>query len=146
MGSTHATHDLSPSAELAWGEALDEMDRMREQGDALGALKMARKAWDILPEPKLHCSYAYITAMPLLKTFIAAKDFEDGIAFADHLISTTPRSNEIPVFWVQKGILMYEQGDIENARAAFQRAWDIGGTFGFADEDKKYLSLLPDRR
>ena len=144
MGSTRSTHDLSPTAELIWGETLDEMDRLKEQGDHLGALKMARKAWDLLPEPKLHCSYAYITAMPLLKAFIAASAFEDGIAFADQLISATPRSNEIPVLYVQRGILLYEQGNIGNALQAFKRAWDLGGTFGFAGEDDKYLSLLAD--
>lgn len=142
MNINDSTYDLSPDLEAKWESALDSMDRMKIEGNYGGALEMALAAWGFLPEPKLNCSYAYITAMPLLKSFIMASSFEEGISFADFLINNTPRKNEIPVFIVQKGILMYESGDVEGAYSEFKRAWDIAGKFGFLDEDRKYLDFL----
>ena len=142
MEANNATYDLPPDVEIKWESALNEMDRMRNEGDYVNALKMSRAAWEFLPEPKLNCSYAYITAMPMLKAFILAKAFDEGIAFSDFLITNTPRRNEIPVFLVQKGILKYESGDLDGAYLEFKRSWDTAGKFGFCDESDKYLAHL----
>ena len=124
-----------------WEALLSDARIRMEAGDGVGGLASAQRAWDALPEPKLHCSVSYITLMRLAKAFRAARAFPEGIAMMDWVLANTPFEREVPVFWVQKGILEFESGQLDAARASFAKSWKLAKEFGFTSEDPKYLAF-----
>ena len=134
--------DMSPEQEAVWEPLFSAARQMLERGDGSAALESARSAWNALPEPKLHCSMAYITLMRFARACEVAKAHREGIDILDWAVATTPFQNNIPVFLVQKGILLLHSGEQATAREAFARSWALAKDFGFRGEDPKYLALL----
>lgn len=143
-GSSRAV-DLNNEQEALWNSALDESENYAKDGDMEASYRSALKAWDVLPEPKLLCSYAYITAMAVAKASLASRKFEEGVRFVEWFSANTPREKEVSVFFVQKGILLFESGDVSGALEAFRAAWKKAKKFPFLGEDKKYLQFLVDK-
>jgi hypothetical protein len=133
--------DMTLEQEARWEPLFSAARQMLERNETGKALEAARAAWDVLPEPKLECSMAYITILRLVRAVHMAKAHAEGINLLDWAIKNTPFQNNIPVFLVQKGILLFESGQRAAAKVDFGRAWTLAGDFGFRGEDPKYLAF-----
>jgi hypothetical protein len=134
-------YDMSPEQEARWEVPYAEARLKLESGDGAAALRAARTAWEAIPEPKILCSLSYVTLMRMVRAFLAAREFDDGIEVVEWVLDNNPFERQIPVFWVQKGILQYESGRLDDARVSFAKAWAIAKDFGFKSEDPKYLEF-----
>jgi hypothetical protein len=84
---------------------------------------------------------AYITILRLARAFHMARAHGEGIDLLDWAIKNTRFQNNIPVFLVQKGILLFESGQRAAAKVDFGKSWEFAGDFGFRGEDPKYLAF-----
>ncbi len=132
--------DMTSEQEVRWEALFSAARQMLEQNDGAKAVEAARAAWLVLPEPKLECSMAYITIMRLARAFLMARAHGEGIDLLDWAIKNTQFDNHLPVFLVQKGILLFESGQRAAATTAFSTSWTLAGEFGFRGEDPKYLA------
>lgn len=135
---------MTPEQEAGWEHLFSTARQMLERDDGAAALDAARAAWVALPEPKLECSMAYITILRLARAFHVARAYGEGIDLLDWAIKNTPFENNVPVFLVQKGVLLFESGQRVAAKEAFGESWAMAGDFGFRGEDPKYMVFCRD--
>jgi len=134
-------YDMSPDQEARWEVPYAEARVKLEAGDGAAALRAARAAWEAIPDPKILCSLSYVTLMRMMRAFLSAREFDAGIEVVDWVLANNPFERQIPVFWVQKGILQFESGRLDEARVSFAKAWALAKDFGFKSEDPKYLDF-----
>ena len=137
--------EMPAELEAKWERLFSEARIKIEAGDCESGLASAKQAWELIPEPRISCNVAYITLLRMSRGFVAARAFKEGIEMFDWVLEHTPFEREIPVFWVQKGILEFEAGLLDAARISFQQAWALAKTFGFKTQDPKYLAFLQSR-
>jgi hypothetical protein len=134
--------DMPDELNAQWEASFADAGRLLEAGDAAGGLEAVRRAWGVIPEPKIRCSVSYLTLMDMARACLAARAFPEGIAMMEWVLEHNPFERQLPVFWVQKGILEFEAGSPDAARASFARAWQLAKNFGFRSEDSKYLAFF----
>ena len=128
--------------EARWEGLISEARVRIEAGDGQSGLTSAKQAWDLIPEPRVSCNVSYITLLGMVKGFVAARAYDEGIEMMEWVLEHNPFARQIPVFLVQKGILEFEAGLLDAARISFKRAWKLAKDFGFKTEDPKYLAFL----
>jgi tetratricopeptide (TPR) repeat protein len=134
--------DMPPEQEAAWEAAYSQARKENEAGNSDAAIAAARKAWELIPEPRNQCSVSHITLVRLVKLYISAKRYGEAVSLSDQILATSPfKRNDVPVFSVHKGIALYEAGDTKAAWSAFDAAWKDSKDFGFKGEDRKYLDF-----
>lgn len=131
--------DLDPGQDAAWEELFSGARKASESDEHATAIELVDRAWQMIPEPRIECSVAYITLMRRIAVRYRAAEWQQGAVIARNAADTTPFPNQIPAFNVKEGIGLLEAGKRDEAWSAFDRAWNAGRDFGFKGEDPKYL-------
>jgi hypothetical protein len=128
-----------------------EIDRLCAQGDAdadcaryANALGAYWAAWDLLPEPKFECEAATWILAAVGDVNFLGGNFEAG---RDNLCTVMhcPGAINIPFLHMRLGQCRYELGEHSGAVDELLRAYLVGGSSLFDDEDPKYLDCLAAR-
>lgn len=134
--------DMAPEQEALWEAAYSNARKLNEAGNSDAAITAGLQAWELIPEPKMQCSMSHITLLRLSKMYVQAKRFAEAVDLSDQVMRSSPfKKADVPIFAVRKGIALFESGDIEAARNAFDVAWKDSKDFGFKGEDAKYLKF-----
>lgn len=118
----------------ARGEAFADDERQGE------ALKYFRAAWDLLPEPKMEWAATWVLAAIGDMNF-QLEDF--GAARGNFSMAMLcPDAIGNPFLHLRLGQCQFEEGDMDRAADNLARAWLLGESELFEDDDPKYLEFI----
>jgi predicted negative regulator of RcsB-dependent stress response len=124
-----------------WEAAYSAARLHLERGEHDAAVAQARAAWEMLPEPRAHTEVSVITNKRLVKTLGATGQVDAALVVLEDYIDKSPLTIDDGPNQVMKGILLFDSGQFEAARAAFALAWKASRKFGFRGEDPKYFEF-----
>ncbi len=126
-------------------EALcDKGEEDMERGKPRAALQRFWKAFDLLPEPQQQYPAGTWLLLNIGDIYFESGHYEKAIKQLSRAV-TFFEGDQNPFIYLRLGQAHFEMEQLEEARAALQKAWDLDGMAIYEDEDPKYLAFLKAR-
>lgn len=105
------------------------------------AIETFMKAYDLVPDPKIHWNVSTWILTALGDAHFMLEDWpslEEAIGFA----MLCPEGAVNPYLHLRLGQAHFELGNLDPAKEQLQKAFDAEGADIFGDDDPKYLALV----
>jgi tetratricopeptide (TPR) repeat protein len=119
-------------------------DRRAQRGRFSSAREAYLAAWELLPEPRVQHEEACAVLGSLGDVAFFEGDYPAALRSYDTALSC-PGGDDNPYLHLRRGEVLLELGDEASAAGSLSRAYGVGGSLIFADEDPKYLEFLHGR-
>ncbi len=114
-----------------------------DEGDFRKALRLFYQGWVLLPKPQTQFREAGWLLVGIGDSYYRQKQYTPGceaLRSADHC----PEATDNPFIHLRLGQCLYRIGEKASARNHLQKAYRLGGSALFADQDGAYLDAIKD--
>lgn len=123
-------------------DLMEESEEYYENEDYSVFIDTYLKAWDIVPLPKEKYEESYHLAEGLAEGYLLVGNHKDSIKWAEIMgVCNLERADDGAREFIL-GKMLFESGDLENAKEKFALAMIKSEGRAFVDEPKKYIELL----
>lgn len=112
-----------------------------ERGKPKAAIKRFWKAFDLLPAPATQYPAGTWLLLNIGDLYFEAGYYDKAVEQLTRALSFF-EGNENPFIHLRLGQAHYELNQLDQARPALQRAWNLEGASIYEGEDPKYLAFL----
>jgi tetratricopeptide (TPR) repeat protein len=138
-----------PMKEVLHEEIHAKISELCARGDALAhskayadAIQEYRRAWDLLPEPKMKWKAAAWILAALGDAYFQSGEYKAAADIFSEAILNIPGGLGNPFFHLRLGQSLFELGDRRKGADELMRAYMGAGEEIFGAEDPKYLQYL----
>ena len=119
----------------AKGDSLADRERFSE------AIAIFKAGWELLPEPRADWEAGLWFVSAVMDSHFHAGEFAELVTEAGLIVDGELAQNSA-FFQLRYGQALLEVDKSDEAKAALQKAFDLGGEEMFEDEDEKYSAFL----
>ncbi|AOM79182.1 hypothetical protein [Pedobacter steynii] len=126
-------------------DLIEESEGYYEEEDYEGFVKVSLKAWDILPTPKEVYDESYHLAEGLAEGYLLTGNHKESIKWAEIMGNCDMERADDGAREFILGKMLFESGDLENAKEKFALAMIKSEGRAFVSAPKKYSDLLKNK-
>lgn len=131
-------------------EVADELDNLAVKGDAAfergayrNAIKTYQKGIDLIPEPQNRWEAKLWFTAAIADAYWFLDQYQNALAFLDESLQVEG-GHANPFIRLRRGQVLYELGQLEEAKVELMKGYKLGGEELFEDEEAKYFELIGD--